>query len=490
MKPKYGLFLVISVAIWLQMEPAYALFEAEATFESFYTAKGLGWVSWVTAGVVAIGLGVAVFATGGLGGPLVPAGVAGLAKWLGGLGAAKLTGGAALNHGLALLGGGAIAAGGLGKAGGAAVLSAVLMFGGEVPFITAEMAYVSMSEGSENKYSYVRLLDESRELATLPIPINTSGSDAYEDAVEVLEGVAGDEPLSIGKNRIVLKKAIHRLRWSTGSYKAAMEILEELDESQPFSSPDNHEVVNRAIGKLLYDSDGVSELEDATLLSLLYFVLNDYRKANQYANRAIEIAKSESEEDLVARANLPMYLSSVTTLYSEEFEPSDVLSQAQDAILSDPENELVPLLFAIFLDRVELRLDDGYLDEGILLEAFQVMKSPALESFRLQNYVLLLARYLKRMEYERQRIVVLVNTPNDRIRNHPKTLEVVKNSYNTYKKLLGGANLVESSTSVLDLDDDVGREYVAKLRSAFREYSWKRENIASMVRQLEAEQGS
>ena len=141
MRLKYQTVLVVLAATSLQTEPAFALFEAEATFESFYTTKGLGWVSWVTAGVVAIGFGVAVFATGGLAGPLVPAGVAGLAKWLGGLGAAKLTGGAALNHGLALLGGGAIAAGGFGKVGGAAVLSAVLAFGVEVPFITAEIVY-------------------------------------------------------------------------------------------------------------------------------------------------------------------------------------------------------------------------------------------------------------------------------------------------------------------------------------------------------------
>ena len=417
MRLKYATLLVVFVTIWLPMEPAYALFEAESTFESFYTAKGLGWVGWVTAGAVAIGIGVTVFATGGLASPLVPAGVAGLAKWLGGLGAAKLTGGAALNHGLALLGGGAIAAGGLGKAGGAAVLSAALVFGAEVPFFTAEKVYESMTERSEDEYSYARLLDDSRELATLPLPVNTSGSDAYEDAMEVVKGVAGQEPLSIGGNRVVLKKAIHRLRWSSGAYEAAMEVLEELDESQPFASRDNHVVINRAIEKLLYDTEGISELEDATLLSLLYFVLNDYQKANQYANRAIEIARSESEENLAERANLPMFISATTKLYFEEFDPSELLSQAKDAILSDPKNALVPLLFAVLLDRVELRLDDGYLDEGMLLQAFEIMKSPALDDFRLENYVLLLARYLKRMEYERQKIVVLVDTPNDTIRN-------------------------------------------------------------------------
>ena len=41
MRLKYATLLVVFVTIWLPMEPAYALFEAESTFESFYTAKGL-----------------------------------------------------------------------------------------------------------------------------------------------------------------------------------------------------------------------------------------------------------------------------------------------------------------------------------------------------------------------------------------------------------------------------------------------------------------
>ena len=485
MKLKHWALGVVFVTVCLQLDAANALFEAEATFESFYTAKGLGWVGWVAAGVVAIGIGVAVFTTGGAASPLVPAGVAALAKWLGGLGAAKLTGGAALNHGLALLGGGTIAAGGFGKAGGAAVLSAALLFGAEVPFLTAEVVYGAVTNNGENNYSYTRLLEESRELATLPLPVNTSGSDSYEDAMEILESVSENEPLSIGGNRKVLRKALYRLRWSTHSYEDTMVILEEIDESLPFAAPENQEVIHRAINRLLYDTEGISELEDATLVSLLYFVLNDYEKANQYANWAIDIANAESEEDVAERINLPMFIVATTTLYAEEFDPSSVLSQAENSILSDPENELIPLLFAVFLDRVELRLDDGYLDEEVLLNSFQIMKSPALEEFRLENYVLLLARYLKRMEYERQKMVILTNSSNSTIRNHPKTQEVVRQSFIKYRKLLDGANLVESNISVLELGDDVGREQVAKLSSAFRHYSWEREKLNSLVRELE-----
>ena len=490
MKLNHWTLVIVFVTTLLQLETAHALFEAEATFESFYTTKGLGWAGWVAAGAVAIGVGVAVFTTGGAASPLIPATVAPLAQWLGGLGAAKLTGGAAVNHGLALLGGGAIAAGGLGKAGGAAVLSAVLLFGAEVPFLTAEVVYDRMSENKEESFSYARLLEESRELATFPFPVNNSGPNGYEDAMEILEGVKIDDPLAIGANRTVLKKAVHRLRWSTGSYDRSMGILERIDDTLPFASPENQEVIEQAIDALLYDVEGISNLEDATLLSLLYFVLNDYEKSNLYAKRAIDIAKTESEDNLPERINLPMFISATTSLYFEEFDPPSVLSQAEESILSDPKNAFVPLLFAIFLDRVELRLDDGYLDEEILLHAFQVMKSPALEEFRLENFILLLARYLKRIKYEQQRIVVLANTSNDTIRSHPKTLSVVNESLAKYRKLLDGANFVESSISVLELEDDVGREHVANLRRAFRHLSWEREKLTSLVKELEAHQAS
>ena len=55
MKLNHWTLVVVFVTTFLQLETAHALFEAEATFESFYTTKGLGWAGWVAAGAVAIG---------------------------------------------------------------------------------------------------------------------------------------------------------------------------------------------------------------------------------------------------------------------------------------------------------------------------------------------------------------------------------------------------------------------------------------------------
>ena len=471
---------------FLAPDSAHAIFEADATFESMYTKQGLGWIGWAAGGALAIG--VAVFFTGGAASAFVPVGVASLAKWLGGLGATKLTGAAALNHGLALLGGGAVSAGGLGKAGGAAVLSAVLTLSAEVSLLPIEAASTVLFEDKKSGYSYTLLLEESRELASLPLPTNTSGSDAYEDAMEALRAIDDSIPLSIGGNRVILKEAIHRLRWSSDSYERAMNVLEDVDEEQPLDSSQNHEIVIRAVETLLYDATGISELKDATLLALLHSVLGDYQRCNQYAGRALEIAKSEGEDEVEKRASLAMFLSATTTLYMESFDLAEILATVETSLVSDPKNPLVPLSFAIFLDRIELRLVDDSLDEEVLLQIFQVMKSPALEKFRLQNYVLLLARYLKRMEYEQQKVMVLATTLNATIRNHPRTVDVIRNSLATYKTLLDGANIVESSISTLELEDDLSREQVARLRSAFRHYDWERENLSAALGALEEQQ--
>jgi len=42
-------------------------------------------------------------------------------------------------------------------------------------------------------------------------------------------------------------------------------------------------------------------MRDASLLSLFYFILNDYTKAKYHADRAIEIAQMEDPEGFAAR---------------------------------------------------------------------------------------------------------------------------------------------------------------------------------------------
>ena len=433
---------------------------------------------------MAVGYGVAIYVTGGMASVSLPIGAKAIATWIGGLGTG-LKGGAALNHGLALLGGGSVAAGGLGKAGGAAVLSAALVASTEVALLPAELVYDAVVVHKEREYSYSHLVEQSKGVSTLPLPKNDSGSEAYEDAMEILEGINVEALLSAGSNRTILKRAIHRLRWSSDAYGGAMEILEDINETLPLAAENNQQLVMRAINKLLYDSEGVGELEDAALLSLLYFILNDYKKAHDYAGRAREIAQAEDENGYSKRSSLPTFISATSALYHEEFDWSSVFSQFEDSMLSDPDNRLVPLLFSIFLDRMELRLSDGYLHEETLLQVFQVMKTPSLEEFRLENYILLLARYLRRLEFEGQKIQALVNTENSTIKGDSKTLATVRDSLDTYRTLLNDGDQVVSWIAVFELENDEDRENVAKFSSAFNRYSRNSERLGSLVEELE-----
>ena len=360
----------------------------------------------------------------------------------------------------------------------------------EVALWPADLAYDAVVVHKEREYSYSRLLKQSKGVSTLPLPKNDSGPEAYEDAMELLEGINVELPLSLGSNRTILKRAIHRLRRSSGAYGDAMEILEDVDETLPLAAENNQQLIMGAINKLLYDSGGVGELEDAALLSLLYFILNDYKRAHDYAGRAREIAQTEDEEGYSKRISLPMFISATSTLYREEFDWSSVFAQIEGSMLSDPNNRLVPLLFSIFLDRVELRLNDGYLGEETLLQVFQVMKTPSLEEFRLENYILLLARYLKRLEFERQKIQALVNTSSSTIKGDPRTLAVVRDSFDTYRTLLDDGDQVVSWIAVLELENEDDRENVVKFSSAFKRYSRNSEKLGSLVEKLEASQSS
>ena len=92
----------------------------------------------------------------------------------------------ATNAGLALLGGGAIASGGFGIAGGAALLTTALTFGTSVVFDYASEKVINEITYNSS-FQYSNLVEKSIQLPTLPLPVNTTGSDNYEDAMEILQ---------------------------------------------------------------------------------------------------------------------------------------------------------------------------------------------------------------------------------------------------------------------------------------------------------------
>ena len=409
--------LLFLILICLYPDLTHALFTGEyATFESLY--KESSSVNWLIVGTIAVIAGAALFATGGTASPVVM----GIGYWIGGL--KGLSGAAAANWGLALLGGGSVASGGFGILGGTALLSASLTFGTELVFdYTLSKAVI--------EYQYNNLLEHSEKMPTLPPPVNSSGSDAYGDAIEILQGI---------------------------------------DKKLPMSANSNQRLVAQAISRIETDEESLSEnekIKHKSLLSLLYFMSNGYKEAKDHAQTAIEYAR-----DSKIKRTLPAFIYATSSLYEPEFDFSHITHDYfRYSILAEPDNPLIPLLFSIYLDRMLLRFHDDLLDETALHQIFTIMESPELEELRMQNYTILLSRYFMRLKLEQQTITALAGTQNNTIKNSPKTLQVVNDSLKNYKDLLGGAETVMSGLLKLDFDDDASRDQRVKFHSLLLDYT-------------------
>ena len=198
-------------------------------------------------------------------------------------------------------------------------------------------------------------------MPTLPRPVNSSGSDAYEKAIKVLKGIDEESPMSANSNQRVVEQAISRMETDE----------ESLDENE--------------------------KIKNKSLLSLLYFLSNGYKEAQGHAQSAIEYAR-----DSKIKSTLPAFIYATSSLYEPEFDFSHITNNYfRYSILDEPENPLIPLLFSIYLDRMLLRFNDNFLDEdGAPDHIFAIMKSSELEDLRMQNYTILLLRYFMRLKLE------------------------------------------------------------------------------------------
>ena len=228
-----------------------------------------------------------------------------------------LTGVAATNAGLALVGGGAIAAGGLGIAGGAAAITVAIEVATATAVIAGEEIYDSMTEQRETDALYARLVSQSKGLITFPIPKSNSGSNAVKEAMSILQEIDIEQPLSTENNRRLIRKAVSKLRWTPDAQEDALAALAHIDKEEAHLSARNQESAMKAVDILL-ESSVVAELRDAALLSLLYFMLDDYRKAGHYAARAVEIAQAKDPEGYTVRIGLPTFISATCSLYGKE----------------------------------------------------------------------------------------------------------------------------------------------------------------------------
>lgn len=370
-----------------------------ATFESFYKESSA--IGWILAAVVALIVGAVIFFTGGAASPIV----VGIGSWVGGM--MGLSGIAATNAGLALLGGGSIASGGFGIIGGTVLLTVALSFGTDIV-----VDYTIGKAVSEYKYS--NLTEYSKKMPTLPLPMNDSGPNAYEDAIKVLEDIDKESPIFTKKNQQIISSSITALKTNQD--------IPDVDESAKNNS----------------------------LLSLLYFVSNDFVKAKEFADLAIKSARSTG-----IRRTLPAFIYATSSLYEEDFNFTSITNNYfRYSILAEPDNPLIPLLFSIYLDRMLLRFNDGFLDEKSLSKIFDIMLSPSLEENRVLNYTVLLSRYFLRLKLEQQKITSLSASSNEKIKNSPRTLDTVIDSLKRYNVLFNDSNDIMSLYLALEMDDD------------------------------------
>jgi len=391
-------FIVLLMVLSVFPDNLYAATEY-ATFESFYKESSA--IGWILAVVVGLLVGTVIFFTAGTASPVV----VGIGSWIGGM--KGLSGIAATNYGLALLGGGSIASGGFGIIGGTALLTTALTFGTNV------VIDYTVSE-AVSTYKYSNLVEYSKKMPTLPLPMNDSGPDAYESAMEVLEGI---------------------------------------DKESPIFSIDNQQVIHRA-KTAIETSQNVPDIDEQaknySLLSLLNFVSNDYVEAKRFADLAINTARASE-----IKRTLPAFIYATSSLYEEDFDFTSITKNYfRYSILAEPDNPLIPLLFSIYLDRMFLRFNDGFLDEKSLNSIFDIMQSPSIEDYRVLNYTILLSRYFIRLKLEQQKITSLSESSNETIKNSSKTLESVIYSLDRYDALINGSSNVMNHFLALELDSE------------------------------------
>ena len=421
------LFIVLLMALCIFPDTSYAATEF-ATFESFYKESSA--IGWVLATAIALIIGAVIFFTGGTASPIV----VGFGSWIGGM--MGLSGIAATNAGLALLGGGSIASGGFGILGGTALLTAALSFGTDIV-----IDYTIGEVFSE--YEYSKLTEHSKKMPTLPLPMNDSGPDAYESAMEVLEGIEKESPIFSNNNQQVIRRSITALE----------------------TSPDISDVDEQA--------------KNTSLLSLLSFVSSDYIKAKEFAHLAIESARASE-----IRRTLPAFIYATSSLYEEDFDFTSITTDFfRYSILAEPDNPLIPLLFSIYLDRMLLRFNDGFIDEKSLNNIFDIMQSPAIEHYRDLNYTLLLSRYFIRLKLEQQKITSLSNSSNETIKKSSKTLVVVDDALERYDVLIKDSNNVMRYYLALELDRQ-GSIKSTEFHGLLKSYIQDRERLSTLIYDL------
>ncbi|MCK5719202.1 MAG: hypothetical protein KAH84_04540 [Thiomargarita sp.] len=366
-----------------------------ATFEAFYT-ESLGWTPLILASLIAVVIGAIVFFTGGLASPLVAGPTAAIGTMIGNM--LGYSGIVATNVGLALLGGGSIASGGLGILGGTVVITAALTF-------STELITNYAIESYQSSYNQSAFIEQSKTMVNLPLPVNKEGSESYEAVMKILQKIDKEQPLFYPNNKVIINEA---LRVSNKSINSEWTKVED------------------------------KKLQFITLKALLLASIGEYKSAKAIAKDSIIYAKRRSYQK-----TLPMFIYVLCSLYDEKIDVNKANNYFKEVILKEPDNLLIPILFAAYLDRLIYRYtSDGAVNEAHIKQVTLIAANKNIKQYAIVNLSAVMVRYFTLIKLRQQAITAIANTTNEAIRNSPKALNKLGSSMTSYNKLLKDAQQI------------------------------------------------
>lgn len=208
----------------------------DVTFESFYKDSSLGWGTVTAVAAVVVVTAVAIYGGDSKSASdlakMIHKGVAPVARLVGKVGT---SGAAKTASGLKAIGGS--------MATGLFLVSSGLSAG---TVATGGYAFSKVVDS----YSYSSLIKNSKEMTTLPLPVNDDGCDAYEDAMKIIEKIESNVVISSEQTQNTIKKAISLLEpISKEDYKSAKQVVDEMGIYDAFNDPERFNDANDIVNK-------------------------------------------------------------------------------------------------------------------------------------------------------------------------------------------------------------------------------------------------
>jgi len=139
------------------------------------------------------------------------------------------------------------------------------------------------------------------------------------------------------------------------------------------------------------------------------------------------------------------------------------------------------------------RFSDDMINETALDEVFRIVSDKSLKDLQLQNYIIVLSRYLIRLKLEQQKITSLSLTNNKTIKDSPKTLISIKKSFESYEKLIVGANKIITALKTVNIDEEKeveSKKQINTFKELVFQYSNDKTRLNKLIEDLESYQAS